>query len=127
MGHNATVVVMVDALHDIEKDPDFGKNLVAAIMHLSVVPHGTHVDVPALNHANAATVIESHHADYVHGVFVGGNSGFDVGHMGSYGCLHMTKTDREILLRAMADELGFDVAIKEPKNKNRRSVKRWEK
>ena len=31
MGYNAAVEVNVDALHQIEKDPEFGKNLVAAI------------------------------------------------------------------------------------------------
>jgi len=127
MGFNATVVVMVDALHDIKDDPKFGANLAAAIMRLSVVPYGTHIDVAAGNHGNAATVIESHHADGVSVVLVGGNSGFDVGHVGGYRRLSMDKEDRRMILRAFADQLGFDVAIKEPAIKDRRSVTKWEK
>jgi len=32
MGYNTTVVVMNDALGSIEKDPEFGKNLVRAVL-----------------------------------------------------------------------------------------------
>lgn len=73
MGFNTTVVVLNDALGDIERDPDFGKNLVAAI--LSVGCHNKPVDVSAMGHCNAASVIECHHADYNVYVKVGGNYG----------------------------------------------------
>ena len=73
MGYNATVVVMVDALDQIEKDPDFGKKLSAAI--LKVGCYGKPVDVSAGYHVNAATVVESHHADQDVYVKVGGNCG----------------------------------------------------
>jgi hypothetical protein len=72
MGFNTTVVILNDALDAIENDPDFGKNLVAAI---NKVLHGGPVDVSAGCHYNAATVIETHHADYNVIVSVGGNYG----------------------------------------------------
>ena len=76
MGFNTTVVVMNDALAQIEHDPEFGKNLARAIYE---VQRGKPVDVPACGersvHCNAATVIESHHADYMVLVEVGRNSG----------------------------------------------------
>lgn len=79
MGYNTTVVVLNDALSEIEQDPDFGKKLVRAIMQAG---RGKPVDVSARGthciHANAATVIESHHADYDVLVKVGGNTGIVV-------------------------------------------------
>ena len=76
MGFNTTVVVMNDALSYIEADPDFGANLAAAIREAQ---RGKPVDVRAGTsrgvHCNAATVIESHHADEYVNVRVGGNMG----------------------------------------------------
>ncbi len=72
MGFNTTVVVLNDALGDIEKDPNFGKKLVRAIME---VQRGKPVDVSAGCHANAALVVETHHADHDVIVAVGGNYG----------------------------------------------------
>jgi hypothetical protein len=78
MGFNTTVVVMNDALTDIEFDPDFGKNLAAAIRNIScfggpinVATHSTKCGV----HCNPVSVIETHHADYDVLVRVGGNRG----------------------------------------------------
>jgi hypothetical protein len=80
MGLNTTVLVLNDALGQIEKDPEFGKKLAAAIKS-----HGNaQVDVHAGYHCVAATVIETHHADMTAVVGVGGNIGlvidtFDTG------------------------------------------------
>lgn len=73
MGFNTTVVVLNDALDDIEQDPNFGKNLAKAILKCGST--SKQVYVPAMNHGNAATVIESHHADYNFLIKVGGNQG----------------------------------------------------
>lgn len=73
MGYNTTVVVLNDALDQIEKDPNFGKNLVRAIQQINSRREG--IDVPAGNHCNAARVIETHHADYDVLVKTGGNTG----------------------------------------------------
>jgi len=70
MGMNTTVVILNDALHQIENDPEFGKNLSHSIM-----THHNGGDVRAGNHCNAAQVIETHHADDNVIVVVGGNRG----------------------------------------------------
>ena len=77
MGYNTTVVVMNDALSYIKDDPEFGARLADAVSRAVM---GKPVDVPAHSrsggiHCNAATVIETHHADYDVMVRVGGNRG----------------------------------------------------
>jgi hypothetical protein len=76
MGYNTTVVVMNDALSAIEQDPEFGKRLARAIRDAF---GGDRVDVPAhgerMIHCNAATVIETHHADHFVTVRIGQNYG----------------------------------------------------
>ena len=107
MGYNTTVVVMNDALHDIENDPNFGKNLSAAISRMSL-PDVRFVDVPAGYHCNAATVIETHHADGMALIAVGQNFGEHLGLFYPYG-----EGDLNVrLLKALADELGYRVSKK---------------
>ncbi len=71
MGSNTTVVVLNDALNQIENDPDFGKNLARAIL----TNYRGGGNVPSGGHVNAATVIETHHADANVVIVVGGNRG----------------------------------------------------
>ena len=83
MGHNATVVVMVDALDMISKDPEFGKKLAEKIIHVAAYQHMDNfrysqgdisANVPNGGvHCNAATVVEVHHADQDVYVRVGQN------------------------------------------------------
>ena len=78
MGFNTTVVVLNDALSYIAEDPEFGRRLYDAISNLSrdkrgyVSAHSVHGGV----YCNAATVIETHHADHDVTVVVGGNRGY---------------------------------------------------
>jgi hypothetical protein len=77
MGWNTTVLVLNDALHIIENDPQFGARLVEAIQ---MAHGGKQVDVAAHSttggiHCNAATVIETHHADRMVTVKIGQNMG----------------------------------------------------
>lgn len=109
MGHNATVVLMVDALGDIEKDPEFGKNLAKAVRALNV--RDDRQDVPAGSHANAAHVVEVHHADQTAVITVGGNLGIQQ-HV-SYGWDHHKTEGQERLLREWAEKLGYDLTPKE--------------
>jgi len=74
MGCNTSVIVLNDALDDIERDPDFGKKLVAAIRERYRNPKGCPIDVAASSHVNAASVIETHHADHTSVVLIGGNT-----------------------------------------------------
>jgi hypothetical protein len=71
MGFNTTIIVMNDALHHIEDDKDFGRKLAAAIK--SIGYKLTPQDVPSGGHCNAATIIETHHADFKVMVEVGHN------------------------------------------------------
>ncbi len=112
MGYNTTVIVLNDALHEIENDPLFGRKLGEAIARLSlgnkvVGDHG--VDISAGSHVNAATAIESHHADYNAIVAVGGNCATVIGM--TYGHHHRDE-DKEVILRQLANELGFSLRRK---------------
>lgn len=112
MGYNTTVIVLNDALHEIERDPQFGKKLSDAILkhacsRAADVRRG--VDVSAGNHINAATVIESHHADGNAIVAIGGNCGSIVGH--TFGTHHKPE-DREKILRELANQLGYTLRKK---------------
>jgi hypothetical protein len=79
MGFNATVVVLLDQLDRIERDPNFGKQLADAIRHKSARPNEDHQYV-----VGQTQVIEVHHADNQVVVAVGGNTGQVLGYGGSY-------------------------------------------
>lgn len=72
MGFNTTMIVRNDCLADIERDMGFGAKVAAAIRE-----HGNNtseqVDIVSRFSANAATIIETHHADLTAVVAVGGN------------------------------------------------------
>jgi hypothetical protein len=68
MGFNATVVVCLDQLHEIDNDPKFGPAFSQAVLQCSgrnkaiYGPHGI-------------VVVETHHADHLVPVIIGGNTG----------------------------------------------------
>lgn len=119
MGYNTTVMICNDSLHAIESDPEFGKNLALAVgeMYRSNRP----LDVPAYSYnsegkaagiyCNAASVIESHHADGTTLVAVGGNHGTKLGEFYYVGH-HHTDDGQVALLKALADKLGYRVSKK---------------
>lgn len=114
MGYNTTVVVLNDALDQIENDSDFGKNLAAAVRK---VIHGKPVDVSAGNHANAACVIETHHADIIVPVLVGGNYGETLGIYIFY------KDDAEVfLMKELAKKHGYKITFDSDKSAKNRKV-----
>ena len=103
MGFNTTVIVRNDALGNIEEDPEFGKNLARAIMHLSV-SQGRSVDVSSKGHCNAASAIETHHADRYIASAIGGNTAIVLGDCGSW------QVDDEVdMLRRLADKHGYNL------------------
>ena len=116
MGFNTTMIVMNDALHCIKEDPDFGCKLAEAIIQCagSGILQGNHLaDVPAGSFANAATVIESHHADGTAVVAIGGNIGTNLGIVFPYG----DKEEYSVrVLRQLADQLGYQLR-KKPRRK----------
>ena len=75
MGMNTTVIVLNDALAEIENDRNFGKKLAQAIREQAGHLVCDRVDVPAGNHANAAAVVEQHHSSATAVVAIGGNYG----------------------------------------------------
>ena len=103
MGHNTTIVVINDALDQIYKDPVFGANLAYAIREHS--RSNCRVDVMAGNHANAAYVVETHHADQTALVTVGGNLG--IAQLLHAGWAHHELPMQVKLLRGWAAKLGF--------------------
>jgi hypothetical protein len=111
MGWNTTVVVLNDALHQIETDTQFGSRLARAVsMACGGQKEKWELDVPAGGHCNAATVIESHHADTNALISVGGN----MGHVQAltFGWNHHEQAMQERLCREWADKLGFRLTRK---------------
>jgi len=120
MGYNATVVVYNDALDAIEKDPEFGKKLAAAITHVGCF--GDQSDSlsrspSAGNHCNAAYVVETHHADHLVAVAVGSNMGQEIGFMGHWGLDMTKKEDRIKALKALASNEGYGLRKNPTKGK----------
>lgn len=117
MGFNTTVVVMNDALNAIEQDVQFGPKLVQAILQMGGRSNlNEHIDVSAMGHVNAATVIESHHADGLMVVAVGGNTALNMGYGGGY-------TNRELqVLNVLAERLGYTLHKKPKKRKRANGV-----
>ncbi len=111
MGYNTTVIVMNDALDAIKKDPMFGKTLADSVTKL--VGQNGPIDVPAYSpsgrgvYVNAATAIETHHADIIKMIAVGGNFARDLGYVGFW------NAKDEDLLRQLADSMGYRI-VKKP-------------
>ena len=82
MGFNATVVVLVDQLESIRRDPHFGAKLADAVVHKLNDPNGRRGDGPYVT--GQTQVIEAHHADGMVVVAVGGNTGQVIGYGGGY-------------------------------------------
>jgi len=111
MGFNTTVVVLNDALHAIEQDVNFGPRLAQAIKEIGG-HNDRHIDVSAMGHVNAATVIETHHADGFAVVAVGGNMGVELGFGGGY------RNKNLEILKCVAESMGY-VVHKKPARKKR--------
>ena len=112
MGFNSTVVILNDYLHDIEKDPEFGRKL-----SLMIAEHG-YDELRAARrsqgmYAPGTQVLGVHHADCVHLFAVGCNHGRDLGNVA-----HWTQMDNdEKILRELADRLGYHIR-KKPQRKS---------
>jgi hypothetical protein len=101
MGYNTTVLVLNDALTEIENDPNFGKKLAEVIRQHGIlqgmVPkQRVSSYVRAGSYMNAATVIETHHSSQTALVAIGGNYGSKI-HL-QLGARHHLKEDHWDLL-----------------------------
>jgi len=104
MGFNTSVLILNDHLHNIELDPEFGKNLAHAISSCTGVEP---ISVPSGSSGNAAKVIGTHHADISSLVAIGGNMGIEI--------LRTGFKDELGLLKDLADKLGYKVIKKNKK------------
>lgn len=71
MGNQTTLVILNDALHDIRNDPEFGNRLYNATLGQNGCRFNT---IPAGTYANAAEIIETHHAGSDVLILAGGNT-----------------------------------------------------
>lgn len=101
MGFNTTVVVLNDVLGEIEKDEKFGEKLADAIKSLH---H------PASLLGGGVKVLETHHNSNVAVVAVGGNYGTVL----AWGpdTPHHTEEGQLVLLKALAEKLGYKLEKK---------------
>lgn len=110
MGYNTTIVLLNDALSNVENDKDLGKKLADAAREWWAAPNreGDHrwVDVSAGNYTNALAVINTHHADHLVPVLVGGNHAWPVREL-SLSSHIPTKSMEEKLLFELAKKHGY--------------------
>jgi len=109
VGWNTTVVVMNDALNEIENDPDFGRKLKHAVNSLFV--RSGPIDVAAGVMTGAARAIETHQSDMTSLLAVGGNCAARL-HM-SLGWTQCDPEEQLRLLREWADASGYRL-VKKP-------------
>lgn len=107
MGYNTSVIILNDALGSIEKDTEFGKKVCDAVCRLSGKGD---IDISSGCNVNAATVIETHHADFTTLLAFGGNC---VSVLGSiYDYKHNEAEVQVRLLQEAADKLGYKLVKK---------------
>ena len=113
VGYNTSMIVLNDALGDIAKDTEFGTKVRDAVDRLTLRMHTHGIDIHSGCSVNAATVIESHHADETVIVAVGGNCASLL--HGTNGSDHH---ENEFVLRAlreMAESMGYKLVKRRKK------------
>jgi hypothetical protein len=117
MGWNTSMIIMNDCLDQIKKDPEFGRKVAEKVSALQVERHiclrqGRKfygLDVSAGHCVNAATVIETHHADQTSLIAFSGNMGEVIAEsLWPYG-----EEELDVrVLKALASKLGYTVSKK---------------
>jgi len=107
VGFNSTIIVMNDALHEIKEDPDFGRKVYEGISKIS--RRNGFENIRSGCFGNAATVIETHHADQQCVVSVGGNTAEILGYS------HW-RADALTTIRDLAREFGYGLRKLPKKN-----------
>lgn len=109
MGWQTTVIVNNDSLGTIQNDPDFTKKLVSAILQVrndhqvSVNAYDGHCSI------NGATVIESHHISGNMIISAGGLGGLV---LGFGGCDTNNEKNKEVILKNLAESMGYTLRKK---------------
>lgn len=99
MGFNTAMIVRNDFLHEIEKDPEFGKKVAYAVRANGDPRFHDH-------HGQSFDVLQSQHADYVQVVAISGNTIRWLGSGGNW------KASDEEVLRRLVDGMGFKLVKK---------------
>lgn len=107
MGYNTSVLVLNDALHRIEDDVEFGKKISRAAQEVMI--RSEPIEIRSGNHMNAATVIETHHADMTAVLAVGQNYGQVLTTSAVWPRDHDSKV---AILKQLAHELGYNIRKK---------------
>ena len=97
------MIILNDHLSAIENDPLFGQKVADAVRSVGCYDKGVDIN------GQAATVIETHHADNQHVIVVGGNYAQDMGVAAHWTeRLDMTKPeDRVKLIKNLAEREGY--------------------
>lgn len=117
MGWNTGVIILNDALHEIEKNPDEFVNgrrgLREAMGEFMSGGRGqrNYVDISVGGHANAASVFHQSHADEVGVYSIGGNCAKKIGKVYNGG-RHCSEDDQLALLHVIADNMGYKLVKK---------------
>lgn len=124
MGYNTAVLILNDAIDMIAKDPKFGERLYEAV---NTAYRGKQVDVPAHSydadgnvrgiHCNAATVVESHHADGTTIVAFGQNCATKLDELYYITNGHHSEDGKLDIVRQLADNLGYRLVKKATRKK----------
>jgi len=107
MGNQATVIILTDHLDLIRDDPEFGRNLVSAILKVNykgpedIYAHTEHCT------AGVGSVIECHHCDQAVAIVATNASATVLGNVGN--------DSKEDALRDLAEQLGFTLHKKRGK------------
>ena len=99
MGFNTTVMILNDHIDFIENDPQFGRRLADAMRRMWVEEKPLDIGV--------GKVIETHHADGLAAVVVGGNTGRLLGYAGGCGAIRFEGDDVFSILSALAEQHGY--------------------
>lgn len=111
MGFNSVLLILNDHLYDIENDPEFGQKVSDAIRRMSV---GGDDNRGWARVSPGATVISDDHMDNIQVLAVGENTATRLGTFWGGGV-----TDKEKILRKVADQLGYRLVRKAEKATSR--------
>ena len=120
MGFNTTMIVLNDALHLIKDDPKFGQKVYDAVNQRHGRECERPTDISVSGHCNAASVVESHHADGYRLILVGGNTAYVLGYAGHWSKDPKKVEDLKVLLNNVAEEYGLQVVKSRKKIQQRK-------